>query len=374
MSERGKTWLRDYKWQKLTGIILIAGLLFVDDPLFMYVSALPLLILLFSRYILGADELRKSIRVGSILVASIAAMYIFRVILFALTPIKLYKHQPGALDPVGIMTNIEHLLVGGLRVVGISTDIQARAQSIYVAVSIALLVGAIVGIFLSLKKYPKSLFFQYLAFIFFWNCVVVATLGPGVSEEAAISRYFIILPVVEIIGLILLITHIRLKRQFVVLASLLVLLLIVTTVLVGKTFHQPRIDSQDSQKAVDIIKSQNLEKGYTDYGDANVNTYLSDYKTLYLPATCFTKPNAQQELRYYDLLSEKGVKENKKVTRSFYLYFGEGNINCNPSSLTAQLGIPDKTISFSLKYSTTLGHIAIYNYDISSKLPDQMQE
>ena len=370
-----KNWFLKRSWQKAVSIVVVSGLLFVDDPLMMYMTVLPLLLLLGVRYILGSDRLTKTLKVGGLLVASVMVMYILRFALFALSPLRVYKHFPPSFDLAGIISSIQQLMASSLRVVGISFSTQGLplSEKVYILLSIGLAASAIIGLIISLKKQPKSLFYQYLAIIFVWNCVVVATLGPIVLEDMGNSRYFIVFPIIELIGLILLVSQIRLKRQFAALGLLLGLLLVATTLLVSKTFSQPPVTSQDNQRIITLVHSYGLAKGYSNYGEANVDTYLSNYTTQYLSSVCVTDPNGQSKLKYYDLLSEEGVKHAMKVSKSFYLYFPDAGSQCDPTIITSQLGIPNQIITFSLNQSGEQAQLAIYNYDISSRLPDQVQ-
>ena len=369
-----KKWFSKRSWQKVVGIIVTSGLLFVDDPLMMYMTVLPLLLLLSLRYVLGGEGLVKTLKGGGLLAASVVVMYALRLALFALTPLRVYKHLPAPFDLAGIISSTGAVMASSLKVIGISFSTQGLplAEKLYILFSIGLAISAVIGIIISLKKQPRSLFYQYLAIIFVWNCVVVASLGPSVLQDAGNSRYLIVFPIIELVGLILLIAHIRLKRQFIALGLLLGLLLATTTLLVSKTFSQPVVSSQDYQQIITLVEGYGLKKGYADYGEANVNTFLSNYKTEFLSSVCVTSAQGQNELDYYNLLSEEGVKQTMKASKSFYLYF-VGADACDPLIIEKQLGVPSKVINFSLGYSGRQARLAIYNYDISPRLPNQIQ-
>jgi hypothetical protein len=371
-----------YKWTKVNvlkigAVVLSATILFFDDPLFMYLLVPPLLGLMIFRYVVGIDNVnRKFITLFCGSIASVVGVYIFRFVITSLTPLGIYSHKPSSFEASLFVSNIITFFTDGLKVVGINLDINelSTIEILCTLVSAVLLACAFLGISASLIKAPKSLFLQYLLVLGFWNCFLVGAMGAALIGDLASSRYNIALVVLEILGLLYFIGLIKLKRQYVTVGILLLSLALVTSFLAVNTriyaVNERYIGNRQNQETIiNTLKKEGLTKGYSNNNYGNIMTYLSDYQTQYLPSVCMDMVDGVSEVRYFDILTEIGVKNKLKVNKSFYMYVEVDN-KCIGDNIQKQFGRPVKSIDLKLNNGVD-ARVFIYDYDISKKIPVQ---
>lgn len=110
---------------------------------------------------------------------------------------------------------------------------------------------------------------------------------------------------------------------------------------------------------IEKIKMLGLSKGYVNYWDGNINTYLSDGSIKFLPVTCVN--NRTTKLLY--LLVDTNLF-SQPASRSFYIVDPRltSPPNCPERQVVAQFGKPQQVVYLQGKT------ILIYNYDLISKM------
>jgi hypothetical protein len=109
---------------------------------------------------------------------------------------------------------------------------------------------------------------------------------------------------------------------------------------------------------IHTLQENGLEKGYANYWQAGINTYLSNDQINALPAYCLD--NGVSEFHW--LIDESRFEQH--ATKSFYLYdpLLPQTANCSQDNVISQFGKPDKTLVIDGKT------LLIYSYDITAKM------
>ena len=116
------------------------------------------------------------------------------------------------------------------------------------------------------------------------------------------------------------------------------------------------IANSDDFALINAVQKLDLTKGYGDYWNGNINTYLTDGKISFLPASC-----SQNGLSKYTWLVDDS-QFSRPAKRSFYIIDPEHIPTCSLQQLTQQFGPPTETVHVLDKT------IVVYNYDITSRL------
>jgi len=111
---------------------------------------------------------------------------------------------------------------------------------------------------------------------------------------------------------------------------------------------------------VATVRNLGLDKGYTDYWNAGINTYFSKKQIRFLQIAC----NSEHELQPMYWLVDQGEYQ-AHANRTFYLFDNQAfyTKNCSPEQSMSQLGQPSQIVRIGSQYE-----LAVYNYDIFTKL------
>jgi len=195
-----------------------------------------------------------------------------------------------------------------------------------------------------------------LFFVFVFTAYAFSSLAVDLNTY----RYFAILVFASVLFLAITVGSLRSGRLFVaaVLIAGIVLNLYVT---VGgaQGYVPPGVaGNRGNYVNYDIIHavgSRGLTKGYGDYWQGNINTFLSNDAVEFLPILCsdgHTRP-------FHWLIDE--ARFNRSAQRSFYM-IDPDLPTCTPEQIITQFGEPNDTLLVTDKT------ILIYNYDILSKM------
>lgn len=356
---------------------VIATLLFVDDPLFMYLTIPLMAVLLVVRYLVGIEKqlsnLYKPLLYGA--VAAIGSI-IIRLILVFLTPLETIMRVPATLNAQGIQASVGTFISGTLSLLGVNSPKSGRTSIdlLFVGLYALILVGSMLGIALWYKKKPRSFFAQFLLFFGVWNLALFIVRGADASGDPAGNRYMMALYVCQLVGTVLLISFFRLRRQFVALTVTVgALILLVFAMLIVKPYkmaatqYATRMDG--IHRIVKLLEGNGLDKGYT-RGGMEPFKFISGYKINPITGVCMKQSDGSGKLYFFDLLSEVSIKNDYKSSKSYFLSLDAARDNCTPELLTYQFGEPQQTLQLWSAVSGTYT-ISIYDYDISSRIPIQ---
>lgn len=203
--------------------------------------------------------------------------------------------------------------------------------------------------------------------------IILAYLLTDNSGTSDTFRYlFPIIFFVAIFGVDILISIQRHKNMSRFYGVLLVLLLFTVglnvfanTQVIRYRYSQNYKSSQAvNYEVVKTIHSLGLSKGYTDYWNGNIHTYLSNREILFLPIVCLT----DNIYRFNWLINKPDFQ--LAASTSFYLrHNGEvaAVSACNKNTTDAIFGHPVRTIEIAHGQYT----LYVYDHDIGTSLPEE---
>jgi hypothetical protein len=106
---------------------------------------------------------------------------------------------------------------------------------------------------------------------------------------------------------------------------------------------------------INEIKKLGLTKGYVNYWDGAINTYLSDGSIKFLPVVC---TDHDRTVPYYLLVDS--TLYTRRAAKTFYLVDPTFTMpaNCSERQILAQFGKPQQTVRMHRKT------ILVYNHDL----------
>jgi hypothetical protein len=122
---------------------------------------------------------------------------------------------------------------------------------------------------------------------------------------------------------------------------------------------RPSGDSNaESARLISLTKSLGLDKGYAQFWQSTINTFLSKNDVTFIQVVC-----VGDRLRLFPLLVDDGILD-KSADRSFYLYDSQSPeiADCTLAALEPQFGAPIQVIEVDESLQ-----LAIYPYDISAQ-------
>jgi hypothetical protein len=348
---------------------VLSGIIIYSDPYFLYFTLAPLVIAV----IVLAIFKKIGLRVFGLILAGFVLAYLSSKLTEVISHsagIKLATEYPVQFVNFDqLPSNIWHAVHSVLIIFG--ADFFGRPP--FSAVTIAYIVNAILLALIIRYLYvtgqtsknlprldPAKCWRLYFALL----CLLVFTLYSvsTVQDGTSTYRYFIIFVLSSVLLLSLVMGQLRDKRILACLLILASLLNIGVMIKSPNTYPMPGASGNNhNQVNYDIIKTvkdENLSKGYANYWQGAINTYLSKNKITFLPAYCFNG----QALKFHWLIDESTF--SRKADRTFYLYDPLLPItaNCTPDEVRKHFGKPAETLTVDGKT------LYIYEYDISSKL------
>jgi hypothetical protein len=202
---------------------------------------------------------------------------------------------------------------------------------------------------------------------FFFVClslfaIVIYTIST-VSVDLSTYRYFAIVVYAITLYLCLTLNSIKSQIKFIVVGVLL-LSSIVNLYLSWRGvqgYQQPgargNTANQLNYALIGQMKQRGLTKGYANYWQAGINTYLSKNEVLFLPVLC---PNGET-VPFHWLIDESRFKFTAK--QSFYILDPDlpDPYPCSVEQITQQFGQPIETLTIANK------KVLIFNYDIYTR-------
>lgn len=214
-------------------------------------------------------------------------------------------------------------------------------------------------------RQAKSNELLVLSFTFLFVIAIYAfsTLSGGRSET---YRYLLLLPFLAPILLAVFFENTTYKKIFVGLFILAVILNVATSFLSlsDKTYKNiPRLQTQQKEFKQDYnftlihqLELNGLSKGYANYWNAGINTYLSEGNVKVLPISCYKHTTSP-----FTWLTTKGSFLDQSQ-QSFYV-FNSIYPTCSKKEVVKQFGEPVKVLH--LVENTT---VYVYDYDLISRM------
>jgi hypothetical protein len=197
---------------------------------------------------------------------------------------------------------------------------------------------------------------QYFAALPYFAALVFV--GTNYVADFGSRRYLIVVPFAAAISIAFMYEHLTAPR----LRSLLALSLALNIALgIGSVAlaDRPSGDSNaESARLISLTKSLGLDKGYAQFWQSTINTFLSKNDVTFIQVVC-----VGDRLRLFPLLVDDGILD-KSADRSFYLYDSQSPeiADCTLAALEPQFGAPIQVIEVDESLQ-----LAIYPYDISAQ-------
>jgi hypothetical protein len=195
-------------------------------------------------------------------------------------------------------------------------------------------------------------------------CVfVVAAYIMSTLASIATYRYFIM---VVFTGVFLLAVAMGSMKKYWSLWPILLVAATIGNVALSATHHQSFLQpgslnnkaNQVNYQIIDAVQSRQLTKGYADFWQGIINTYLSRDQVEFLPTLCPDRP-----VKFHWLVNEDSF--TKPATKSFFIVDPDiaAQQICTPEQLQTAFGEPTEVLHVTNKT------IYIYDYDITNKIP-----
>lgn len=364
-----KTW-----WTKLALVIVsaYAGLQLYSDPYFLYFTVGPLAIFSILLIALRKINLRQFLTVSIPIVGSVIFAKLFSVFFTAAgvrTSIEYpmeFVHFENIGDGIaGSLHSI--LIIFSADFFGLALkSVEVIAPALNFILLTASLVAATAFVAAQRKAEWQKLSLANLWQLFFIGVALLvfathsfSTLGQGTFTY----RYFLLFAL--IIGLLFAFYLGLMKdgRKKNILAGLLAVAIVLNvgfTALSGQ--DAKRIDVLSNRAntlnflLIDILKDRGYDKGYANYWDANISTYLSGGKVSFLPSVC----NDHKALKWHWLINDNAF--SKSSSKSFYYLNPDVPAACQYDDVIKQFGEPQEVMPIGNKT------LFLYSHDITSQL------
>lgn len=354
--------------------IILTGLLSYSDPYYTYFTIVPLFLLVIIFHWLGKIKKATAIVLYSSVGLSIILSKIIGMV-FTAAGAHISSSAPATFVAFGsILDNIEGSLHGLFHIFGadfLGNKIVSK-DTLFAVVNAALLSFIIVKI-ISYRKYLNIQKIKRAGSDSLWPLFFVMVVGMifavnTFSTLAGVVNYRFYMMLVYVAIVIFSITIGRLENKKLSL-GLAVLLIIATLLNITQTIRKEWVEPGSNMsfnlgnslnhETVSTVRAQGITKGYANFWEANINTYLADDQITFLPSIC---NNNGKTVRFTWLTTSSQF--NKPASSSFY-FIGTHNSDpkiCSLESIIGQFGKPKQTLSI------TSGTLLIYDYDISSKM------
>lgn len=346
-------------------LMVVAGCLLADDPLFVYELAAPFLLAVGIYYFAAKLSWRTATQLLGFALAALVLSRIIRQILQLVLPLKFIAHVSMIASYDGFLNNLRLLLVNGVKILGI--DMWGRtplAAGTLLTLSFMVIFGAALKGLVGRAVHDSPHVFKEILLIIGLTVIAIFLASTFFAERAVdrlSGRYIIMLLPLELIGLAFCLVRLRLARQQLFMAATLLIAFILVAGQSGRALaaHYHTQPEAEDYMIISQIESRGLHKGYAEYGRAVIESYLSAHK-LFIGSVVCQKP--VNTLTYFDTLSEKSVF-TKSAQRSFYLFSPANSSDCTAPQLAAQFGSPSQIVRLS-----DGEYLAIYNYDIGTRI------
>lgn len=351
---------------------LLVGVLILNDPMYFYYGVLPVIALSLILY-LKAPSVRKQIR--NIISGLVLSGVFYEIVKYVVVKSGI-KISPQPISFVGfsnIFSNLNTALHGLILLFG--ADIFNRSVinliTIGYLLNFVLLVLVVYFIFSYFKpktvlKNEKSDIAIIIKYFFSWLAVYVFLVYFLSNQLVNVLtyRYLVLIPFIAIIFIASEFTLFdkNIKKLFGVIIILATIFNIGTSIAYQKDptiiKYNLSYNYKNSQNfsIINFLESKHLYKGYGQYWDANINSYLSDNKIDIYPIQCIN--NKTTTFNWF----VNGGQLNRPNKNSFLMLDYSGTPMCSLNDIIRQFGKPKKI------YNISGLPILIYNYDIGIKI------
>ncbi len=356
----------------LSIIILLTGIMMYSDPYITFFTIAPILMVLISlHYFKKIDK-----NTAMLLYLAIGFSYLISKLLYILgtsAGIFINTNAPSVFVTFeSVVSNIltsfhEVFYIFGADFLGKPVD----TSTLIPLVNAALLVFIFISVF-SYKRYLRLTEVKQTSIEKLWPVLFILVLGSiflvNTSSTLADFNNYRFYMLFVYAAVVLFAISIGLNRNSFISRTLTILLIVATIANVLQTTHSMTVQIDPSITAnrsnlqnfsiVEATRAHGLKKGYANFWQANINTYLSGGQTTFLPVVC-TESGQTMQFKWLTTSS----RFEKQAISSFYLI--DPSITdpktCSQEEIIKQFGEPKNVVNVNGKT------LMIFDYDISSK-------
>jgi hypothetical protein len=335
------------------------SLLMCSDPYFVYVFTLPLILLLAIQWVQGVRTLLRSICMMGCLLAAIIGSFVFKALCATLGLYSIGNIPRQFIASDAILTSLTNTISAEFK--QFSADIFGQVANIHLLPQLAnvILIGICVGAFIITLKRSVQLrdYRLFIVLVIVGNFILYMITTNNAPTN---DRYIFITIFLQAIlaGSILAgVKNKRLAYLFILVMFMGLCINAASNILVAsKQVVHGRHANAINRQIIDVIHTEGYAKGYASYWDANINTYLSSDKTIFLPVVC-----GNGQASYFRWVINQAAF-SEPAQKSFYVYVKNQNwsslTSCDSRAIQKQTGhLPIKTVTINDSYD-------IYFYDV----------
>lgn len=349
------------------GLVLLAALVMANDPMFVFIGAVPIAAICLLFWFFG----KNSLKINKIFFATLLSLPLYlivkKIIIFVL-PMELYHHRPRLESYEGIVAKMDYLVAEASKL--LSLDIFKREiyslSTLKVILSFALVL-MIIGSVIHYLRHEKIYFSPIkeagiiVFVIILWS---VAAISNSSTQSA---RYLIVVPFLLYSLSIFLYKVLPLRRQVYSIFSLVVAIWLISLFANVRAIAQGnhQVPNAANYQVINAIEEKGLKKGYAEFWAAPINTYLSNQSINFVPITCENEVN-NPKVGIMNILMEASAF-SKPADRTFILYTPEMKALslCSLENLKQQFGEIDERVAI----ENTRYELLIYDRDIAKQMP-----
>jgi len=347
----------------LVALVFVGLAIFLySDQYFIYTLIVPSLLLVGILWLRGSYTSKRLIQYGVFALGSVWASLLIGKVGTKLGYTALDNVPRQFIDLSQLGTSLTNTLLGHFK--SFSAEIWGQPLSLHLLpqlLNALLLCGAVGSLIYAGWRWrswdPRRLLLVLIALINIF--IFTFTTTNGLYTD----RYLIFAMFAEVLLLSWAVSSLLNPRLRIVVASLLAFGLLVNfgvnSRIIWRQMRAGTSPNAVNYQVIQTIEKQGVSKGFADYWDGNIDTYLSSSKVRVLPAVC----DKGKLYRFYWALNATGF--DLPSNRSFYLYSTRPDqpavSGCTADSLQQTLGIvPAQTVPINESYT-----LYIYDQDIS---------
>lgn len=347
---------------RLVLYLVALGLFIYNDPFFLYMVVVPLLLLL-GTLLLRDGSTPRVARLVAFLVAGVVAFKVIDLVA------RVFGFEAAGGDVAFISLtqvwpHLELLIQGTLTI--FRADFFSKRligfASVHALLGLAVVLAVVAFPFLTWRGKEHGVPWRW-----FFGLIPAFTAAVFVFSNQTVdlgsSRFLVLVPflAVLLVALILQGANPRVRR----LGGAILLLAAVTNLSSSaRSFSRPPAGPNSANYVtIDAARMSGLSKGYAEYWSSNINTYLSGDRIDFIQVECAAPPR----LSPFAWLTDDAILR-KPASRSFYLYdaanFGGA---CNRDDVIRQFGLPAE-----VRPINATRELLVYDYDLAANLGDSL--
>jgi hypothetical protein len=356
----------NFFWLALAFVLLVS--LFLGDPLFVYVFALPLILAYLITSFRSNLERKFGLKIILFLTIAIIASIGLKYLLNKSGYFIIYGNDANFVSLDGLGYNLKIFTECFLKLFNsffFGGKVIAKSTILYLS-NLLLLISGIYGLYLLFKKelaknnalgifIPLSFILTIFAFVF----------SNKPSGDVTV-RFLLILPFLFVIGLFTFISEVVAKKKKYLIAFLLFMsfavLLNVYSLRSIYRYQPTKSAYETNYQLFNFMKKEGLEYGYAIYWQASLYTFLSEDKIKIRQVDCIEN----RILPFPWIASEDFFKPESFTGKTFLIVDNNnGYGNCSYKEITDQFGFPEKKLKFESNGQKI--NLIVFDYNIASK-------